>query len=106
MARPALRHAALIAAACALAACADSPITSPARPGGATAGPSYSMAGGQAKVDVCHRMAKGFIKITVGAPAVQAHMDHGDMLPGSFTPDFLWYMTPDCQLVPNGVTIG
>ncbi|MDE3054736.1 MAG: hypothetical protein KGL38_03155 [Gemmatimonadota bacterium] len=104
MTRTAIRNAALVAAACALAACADSPITSPAltAPGAA---PSFSVAGGQAKVDVCHRMAKGYVKLTVGAPAEQAHLGHGDMLPGTFTPDFLWYMTPDCQLEPN-VSIG
>ncbi len=85
MARPALRFAAVVAAVCAVAACADSPITSPAR-SVTGASPSFSMAGGQAKVDVCHRMAKGYIEITVGQPAVQAHLAHGDALPGDTVP--------------------
>lgn len=98
----AIRNAVLIAAAGALAACADSPITSPARaPQGA--GPALDVAGGQPKVDVCHRMARGYIKITVGAPAVPAHLAHGDMYPGTPTPDGLWYMTEDCRLIPNGI---
>ena len=37
--------------------------------------------GGQTKVDLCHIDEEGVgIYITVGEPAVQAHLDHGDCL--------------------------
>ena len=47
----------------------------------ATAAPSATTSMGQAKVAICHRRKSKkhpFRTITVGAPAVQAHLNHGD----------------------------
>ncbi len=98
-----IRNAALIAAACGLAACADS-TTGPARAIATGGGARFNEAGGQQKVDVCHRTPKGYHKITVGAPAVRAHLAHGDLIPGTLVQMATGYalVTDDCQLQPIG----
>ncbi|MHB1862865.1 MAG: hypothetical protein ACYCVL_07815 [Gemmatimonadaceae bacterium] len=82
-----LRNLALFMAALALGACADSTVTSPASRNVTAGRPAFSLAAGKTKVQVCHRTDNGtFILITVGAPAVPAHLDHGDGFPGELVP--------------------
>lgn len=104
----ALRTLAVAAAALALGACADSPITSPAASRAVGSLPSFAVAGGgKTKVDICHRTAHGtYNLITVGEPAYQAHMNHGDLLPGGFVviDDVFMVVGPDCTLTPGGIT--
>ena len=107
-----LRPLALAAAALAFGACADAPITSPAA-SVSTVGsrPSFAVvAGGKTKVDICHLSSDTtYTLITVGAPAFDAHMAHGDRYPGqNLTVDGTdMVVQPDCTLaVVNGVPGG
>ena len=87
MAPARLRNLSLFVAALALGACADSTVTSPASRNVTAGRPAFSVGAGTTKVQVCHRTGNGtFILITVGAPAVPAHLDHGDGFPGSSVP--------------------
>jgi len=106
MPRTSLRTLVLAAAALALGACADSTITSPAASVAAGPRPSFAVAGGgKTKVDICHRTSDStYMLITVGAPAYQAHMDHGDLVPGDFVGSYpnQLQVKPDCTLAPVG----
>jgi hypothetical protein len=40
--------------------------------------------GGQSKVTVCHFSSHKFHSITIAAPAVPAHLQHGDVMPDAY----------------------
>ena len=96
-----IRNLALFVSVLALGACADSTVTSPATRNVTAGRPAFSVGAGTTKVDVCHRTGNGtFILITVGAPAVPAHLDHGDGFPGGYVPgrtDFATF-ADDCTI--------
>ena len=52
----------------------------------ATALVSTAAAGGsgQPKVTLCHAAGGKYVEITVAAPAVPAHMAHGDVMPDEY----------------------
>ena len=54
------------------------------------------MSNGQAKVGLCHKADGKYVAISVGAPAVAAHMAHGDGIPGSAFPDHSGSFTATC----------
>jgi hypothetical protein len=71
-------------------ATADAALTAAARPGGA----------GMARVAVCHYDDDAYKLITVAAPAVAAHLRHGDGLPGGAVPGPEGYVFDEaCQPV-------
>lgn len=100
------RNLALVVAALALSACAGSTVTSPTASAARNMNsrPSFAVAGGQEKVQVCHRTGNGtFHLITVGAPAVPAHLAHGDGFPGQAVPGRTdgASFAADCSIVVN-----
>ena len=101
-----IRNLALFVSVLAVGACADSTVTSPATRNVTAGRPAFSVGAGTTKVDVCHRTGNGtFILITVGAPAVPAHLGHGDGFPGSSVPGLTDGSTlaADCSIVPGGL---
>jgi hypothetical protein len=55
-----------------------------------------SRTSGQIKVKVCHRKADGSFKlINIGAPALDAHLAHGDAAPGDPVPGMAGYVFDD-----------
>ena len=45
---------------------------------------SMVFAGGAGKVTVCHFANHKYFAITIGAPAVPAHLRHGDVMPDEY----------------------
>lgn len=43
-----------------------------------------AVAAGQSKVTVCHFASHKFVEITIAAPAVAAHLKHGDVMPDAY----------------------
>ena len=103
MAHHTRRSLPLFLAFLALGACSDIDPTSP------DLAPSDLEAAKQAKVGVCHYSADdggSFHLISIAAPAVAAHMAHGDGLPGSPQPGNAGWFTDDCgtlavMLIPS-----
>jgi hypothetical protein len=61
-------------------------------------GPQFSASGGggQVKVEVCHRREDGsFDLIVIGEPGFDAHVAHGDAVPGDPVPDMSGYVFDD-----------
>ncbi len=110
MSLSALRNLAVVAAALAVGACADSTVTSPAKSVASGNGPAYSVAGGQQKVNICHVTGNGtYILLNVAQPAVPAHLNHGDGFPGDVVPNyplppgyFFALFAPDCSVTLVG----
>ena len=63
----------------------------------------FEIAGGQPKVQVCHRIGNGtWNLITVGQPTLAAHKAHGDAEPGEAVPGSgdTQVFGPSCQVLP------
>jgi hypothetical protein len=61
------------------------------------------------KVEICHHSDTGgiFRPLSVAAPAVSAHLDHGDGMPGGEVPGMAGYVFGDgCGVVPIGPVPG
>lgn len=59
-------------------------------------------AAGTAKVDVCHRSGNGAWKrLNVGAPALPAHLAHGDGQPHGAVPGGGYVFDGTCGVVPD-----
>jgi len=77
--------------------------TAPTAPETATAADAFGLTSrSNAKVAVCHRRGPtGYKRIEVAAPAVEAHLRHGDSLPGEDVPSMDGYFFDDgCAPVP------
>jgi len=83
-------------------ACSDGTAPSPTSLDSAGEPQFGASGGGQVNVEVCHRNKSGSFKlIKIGEPGLDAHLAHGDAVPGDPVPDTSGYVFDDaCVPVP------